>query len=156
MKSIIFRRISPFLAIILLSGCATTRSDYEEPKVDVVGIEKSEADSEVAAFTLKLRITNPNAEPIRLNGLFYELSLDGLDVINGTARDLPEIKGYSSQIISVSSTASLINSVRLAAVLMNNQNGAINYMLRAKLGTTSRWLPATTVKKSGTLSLNNL
>jgi len=39
---------------------------------------------------------------------------------------------------------------------MNNQNGAINYMLRAKLGTTSRWLPATTVKKSGTLSLNNL
>jgi LEA14-like dessication related protein len=127
--------------------------DYEAPKVDVVGITKSETDTAALQFTLQLRIVNPNAETINLKGLYYELSLDGIDVMNGTANNIAPIEGYSDTVVSVSSAANLINSARLAARLMNSTGNEIPYELRAKLGSSSRWMPATTVKDSGIIPL---
>ncbi|MDQ8192994.1 LEA type 2 family protein [Coraliomargarita sp. SDUM461004] len=141
----------PFL--LLFTGCASVSSDYEPPKVDVVGITKSDTDTAALQFTLQLRIVNPNAQTIHLKGLYYELSLDGIDVINGTANNIPAIEGYSDTVISVSSAASLVNSVRLAARLMEVTSKELPYELRAKLGTTSKWMPATTVTETGVLPL---
>lgn len=139
--------------LLLLGACASFDRDYERPKVDLVGISKSETDTEVLQFTLRLRIVNPNAEPIKLGGIYYELSLDGIEVITGTANNLPTIEGYSDAVVSVRSAAGLINSVRFASRLMENQDKEIPYKLRAKLGSSSRWMPATTVTESGTIPL---
>lgn len=138
---------------LFLVACATIDPDYERPKVDVVGITKSETDTAALQFTIQLRIVNPNAETIRLDGLYYELSLDGIDVVTGTANNLPPIEGYSDAVVSVSSAASLVNSVRLASRLMNTTGNELPYELRAKLGTSSRWMPATTVTETGMIPL---
>ncbi len=141
------------LGTLLLNGCATIAPDYEHPKVNVVGISKSDSDTAALQFTIQLRIVNPNAETLNLKGLYYELSLDGIDVINGTARDIPSIEGYGDAVVSVSSAANLINSVRLASQLMEASGDQIPYELRAKLGTSSKWMPATTVTESGMIPL---
>jgi LEA14-like dessication related protein len=138
---------------MLFGACATIDPDYERPKVDVVGITKSDTDTAVLQFTIQLRIVNPNAETIHLKGLYYELSLDGIDVVNGTANNLPPIEGYSETIVSVSSAANLVNSVRLAARLMETSGDELPYELRAKLGTSSKWMPATTITESGMIPL---
>jgi LEA14-like dessication related protein len=143
----------PVLLTLFLGGCATMDPNYEQPKVDVVGITKSETDTAALQFTIQLRILNPNAETIRLDGLYYELSLDGIEVVTGTANNLPPIEGYSDTVVSVRSAASLVNSVRLAARLMEATGGEIPYELRAKLGTSSRWMPATTVTETGMIPL---
>ena len=145
--------IFTLIAALLFSACATMNSSHESPKVDVVGISKSETDSAALQFTIQLRIVNPNAETINIKGLYYELSLDGINVINGTANNIAPIEGYSEAVVSVSSAASLVNSVRLAARLMENSSQELPYELRAKLGTTSKWMPATTVTETGMLPL---
>jgi LEA14-like dessication related protein len=142
-----------FIAVFGLSGCATMKGDYEKPKVDVVGINKSEAGSSAMQFTIQLRIVNPNSEPINLSGLYYELSLEGIEVVTGTAKDLPPIEGYSEEIISVSAAASLFSSARLIQKLINEPKDLLQYKLRAKLGTTSKWMPSTTVVETGEISL---
>lgn len=138
---------------LLLIACANLERDYERPKVDLVGISKSENDTEALQFTIRLRIVNPNAEPIEFDGLYYELSLDGLEVITGTANNLPAIDGYSDSVVSVRSAAGLVNSVRLASRLMQSDGSEVPYKLRVKLGSRSRWMPATTVTESGTIPL---
>ena len=141
------------LSLFFLSACATVDRSHEKPKVDVVGITKSETDTAALQFTVQLRIVNPNAETLNLKGLYYELSLDGIDVVNGTANNIPPIEGYSDTVVSVSSAPSLINSARLAAKLMDSTSGELPYELRAKLGTSSKWMPATTVRESGMIPL---
>ena len=74
-------------------------------------------------------------------------------MVNGTANKLPPIEGYSETIVSVSSAANLVNSVRLAARLMENSGDELPYELRAKLGTSSKWMPATTITESGMIPL---
>lgn len=151
MKRRLFALLS--LSCLIFSACATIDRDYDRPKVDVLGITKSESDTAALQFTIQLRIVNPNAETIKLEGLYYELSLDGIDVLSGTANNIPPIDGYSDVVVSVSSAANLVNSVRLAARLMDASGEEMPYELRAKLGTTSKWMPATTVTESGMIPL---
>lgn len=127
--------------------------NYEEPKVDVVGIAKSATDTAALQFTIQLRIVNPNAETLRLKGLYYELSLEGIEVITGTASNIPPIEGYSDAVVSVSSSAGMISSVRLAALMINEPRDAWNYRLKAKLGTSHKWMPSTTIVETGEISL---
>ena len=142
-----------FIAALGLSGCATLDKNHESPKVDVVGITKGESDTSAMQFTIQLRIVNPNAETINLSGLYYELSLEGIEIITGTARDLPPIEGYSDAIVSVSSAASLFSSARLVQKLINKPQDLLDYELRVKLGTTSKWMPSTTIVETGEISL---
>jgi LEA14-like dessication related protein len=141
------------MVLFALSGCGTLNSSYETPKVDVVGIKKSAADASALQFTIQLRILNPNSETLKLGGLYYELSLEGIEVITGTANNLPPIAGYSDAVISVSSTASLINSARLIRRLIHEPQELLSYKLSAKLGSTSKWKPATTITQSGQIAL---
>ncbi len=142
-----------FIASFGLGGCSTLDKNHEPPKVDVVGITQTEGASSALQFTIQLRIVNPNAETLRLKGLYYELSLEGIEVVTGTAKDLPPIEGYSEAIVSVSSAASLFSSARLVQKLINEPQDMLNYELKAKLGTTSNWMPSTTVVEKGEISL---
>ena len=142
-----------YLALLCCSGCATLDKNHESPKIDVVGITKAASDTSAMQFTIQLRIVNPNAETIDLHGLYYELSLEGIEVVTGTAKDLPPVEGYSDTTVSVSSAASLLNSARLLQKLINQPQEMLDYKLRAKLGTTSKWMPSTTVVETGEISL---
>ncbi|MFC1664269.1 LEA type 2 family protein [Pseudomonadota bacterium] len=137
----------------LAQGCANMNPDYDTPKVDVVGIESAEGGGQAFQFRIKLRILNPNASPLKLAGIYYVLTIEGLDVVSGTAKDFPEIAGYSEQIVTVSAAASLINSIRLATELINKPREGLHYELRAKLGTTHSWMPAMKVTESGVIPL---
>lgn len=141
------------IANLLATGCATMDADYEEPKVDVVGISKSEDAAAGLQFTLQLRIVNPNATDLELKGLYYEISLDGIDLVSGTANNLPTIEAFSEETVSVNAAPSLVNSVRLASRLMDFTGSEIPYELKAKLGTTSKWMPSRTIRESGTIPL---
>ena len=154
MKSL-FNPVSPFLFLVvaLLGGCATMDRDYERPKVDVVGVTKSETDTAALQFTLQLRIVNPNAETLNLKGLYYELNLEGIDLITGTARNIPPIEGFSDTVVSVNSAAGMISSARFISMMINEPRETWTYRLKAKLGTTSKWMPSTTVTVTGEISL---
>jgi LEA14-like dessication related protein len=141
------------IALLALSGCATLHSSYETPKVDVIGITKRATDTSALQFTIQLRILNPNSDTLNLNGLYYELSLEGIEVVTGTASQIPPIEGYSDAVISVSSAAGLVNSARLIRQLIHAPQDRLSYKLRAKLGSTSKWMPPTTVEKRGQIAL---
>lgn len=137
-----------------IQGCASLSPDYDKPKVDVVGVESAEGDGRPLRFRIKLRILNPNSEPLKLSGIYYVLKIAGFDVVSGTAKDLPNIEGFSEEIITVNAAASLINSIRLVTELINKPRDELHYELRAKLGTTSSWMPALKVTESGVIQLS--
>jgi hypothetical protein len=96
---------------------------------------------------------NQNAEAIDLHGLYDELILEGIEVVTGTAKDLPQLEGYSDTIVYISSAARLLNRVRFVQKLINQLQEMLDCKLRAKLGTTSTWMYSTTVVETGEISL---
>ncbi len=141
------------IALYLFSACASTSENQLDPSVELVGIQQSASAESALEFDIQLRITNPNETPLELSGLYYELKLEGIEVVNGTARDIPTIDGFSSQTVRVNSAADIINGARFVAHLVNQPDDIVDYQLRVKLGTKSRWKSGKLIEKDGEISL---
>lgn len=149
----LFKALLPFLATIYLTSCATVSREHLTPKIELVGVEQSTGAESALEFDLQLRITNPNDTPLELSGLYYELSLEGIDVVTGTTRDVPAIEGFDSATIRVNSAPSIINGARFVAHMVNHSEDTVDYRLRVKLGTKSSWVPGKVIEKEGQIPL---
>ncbi len=121
--------------------------------MELVGIQQAASAESALEFDIQLRITNPNETPLQLSGLYYELRLANIDVVNGIARNIPAIEGFSSETVRVNSAADIINSARFLAHLVNESDDVVDYKLRVKLGTQSVWKSGKLIEKEGQVPL---
>ena len=100
MNKIRLRRVKTLtvllMAAALLTGCAGMGSGYETPTVSVQSFRPIASDNGggLPAFEIRLHVTNPNLEPLKLAGISYTISLDGQNLIKGVGNELPVIQGY--------------------------------------------------------------
>ena len=123
-----------------LQGCATMRSDFEEPAVTVTSFRAVPSEGAALSFEIGLRVVNPNRDPLELQGVAYTITLEGHKLITGVGKDLPVIDGYSE------------GTIQLLGDLMNDPKDRISYDLDTKLD-IGTFYPAIRVRNSGEISL---
>lgn len=139
------------VTVILLSACATMPSDFEQPSVSVTSFIPKSSTGLTPQFDIVLHITNPNRNPLALQGLSYSIHLDGNKVMSGVANDLPEIEPYGETDVELNATANLLGGFKLITGLMNDNNkGHIEYEFKARLD-IGRFKPRIEVSKKGKL-----
>ena len=142
-----------FLAgVLLLSGCATNRADFDPPTVTVQSFRAVPGDGVAPAFEIGLRVVNPNRDALKIEGLAYTIALEGRPLIAGVGKDLPAISGYSEEIITVSANASLYESLQLLGELAAEPREKLRYDLETKLD-VGVFYPAIRVSQSGEIAL---
>lgn len=121
------------VSILFITACVTTPTDFEEPSVSVVSFMPKDSATISPQFEIVLHITNPNREPLPLEGISYTLHLEGNKVLSGVANDLPTIEPYGEADIKLSAMANLFGGFKLLTGLMNENTGRIEYEFNAKL-----------------------
>lgn len=140
------------LGTLMLSGCATLRPDFEQPTVTISSFRPIMTAGLIPSFEIGLRVINPNAEPLKLRGMSYTVSLAGRQVVTGVGKDLPIIEGYGEGTFTVTAAASINEGMRLIGDLLNTQRESIPYELSSKLD-VGAFIPAIRLKDKGTISL---
>ena len=140
----------PAVTIMLLTACASTPSDFEEPSVSVTSFKPINSASISPQFEIVLHITNPNREPLTLEGISYTIALDGNKLISGVANDLPTIEPYGEADVKLNATANLLGGFQLLTELMNEHKEHIEYEFNAKLD-VGLFQPSIRVSKKGRL-----
>ena len=140
--------LTAMLAVLVMAGCATLRSNFETPTVTVNSIRMLPSGNIVPQFEVGLHIVNPNRSALRLHGIAYTLSLDGFKILTGVANDLPTVEAYGQEDITLVAAANLISSIRLLSDLIKQRRGAVTYDLDAKLD-LGGILPALHINESG-------
>ncbi|MCP8690277.1 LEA type 2 family protein [Marinobacterium sedimentorum] len=143
------------LWILMLGGCAAVQSDFEKPQVSVTSFRSVPSEGMAPRFLIGLHIVNPNREAISLQGISYQVSLEGRKLLNGVANNLPDVPAYGEADFSVTATADLLNGFRLLTDLLQSRRDSVNYELTARLDLGS-YLPYVNVLKSGVLNLGRL
>lgn len=143
-------------ALLLLSafwttGCVTLRPDYVAPTVDMVSFKPLESESIVPRFEIGLRVVNPNAAKLELRGMSYALSLNGYQVVEGAANELPVVPGYGEAEFRVVARVGLIESIGFVNDLLKKSHGEVTYRFKAKLD-VGALLPAIHIEKGDTFS----
>lgn len=119
--------------VLICAGCATLRSDFETPAVSITTFRPLEEKGLSPKFEIGLHIVNPNRSQLKIQGIACTLAIDGYDLLTGVSNDIPVIDGYGEGDVTVTATASLMQSIRLFADIVNKQRDGITYKLKAKL-----------------------
>jgi LEA14-like dessication related protein len=138
------------ITILFLSACVSTPSNFEEPSVSVTSFTPKNSASISPQFVIVLHITNPNREPLTLEGISYTIHLDGNKVMSGVANDLPTIEPYGETEVTLNATTDLLGGFQLITGLMNENKEHIEYEFNAKLD-VGIFKPRIEVSKKGIL-----
>ncbi|MEM1080039.1 MAG: LEA type 2 family protein [Pseudomonadota bacterium] len=134
MQPLTIRSLIGACVLVLVAGCASLNPDYEAPIVNVQSFRALPMDGAgLPNFEVGLQVLNPNPEPLELEGVSYRISLNGQDLINGVANDLPVIEGYGEGTVTLTASISVIGSIRLVQRLMNEPQDTVEYVFSARL-----------------------
>jgi len=138
----------------VLPACATLDPDYEQPTVALNSFQVMPSDGMVPTFEIGLNILNPNPGALHLEGIVYEVSIQGNEILKGVGKDFPVVEGYSSQTVKLTAVANLLSGIRLLGDLMNLDDEELQYEFEARLD-TGGFFPSIRVSEAGSFSLND-
>ena len=141
------------LLALMMPACSTLSPNYEQPTVTLSSFKAIPSEGMVPAFEIGLRITNPNARAIKMEGIVYTISLQGYEVVKGVGKDFPIIEGYSEGTVTLTASANLLAGIRFIGDLMGRPEEALQYDFEAKLD-MGGLLPFIRIRESGQFALH--
>jgi LEA14-like dessication related protein len=138
-----------------LTGCTRFTPNYEEPTVGLKTFRLIPTDGIVPTFEIGLHIINPNRDSLAVKGLFYTVAIEGHNVLAGVANNLPEIKGYGEEDITIEATVDLLSGAKLIRSLLIQPTTKFQYTFNAKLD-MGTFLPTMNIVEKGQISADNL
>ncbi|HUW76922.1 MAG TPA: LEA type 2 family protein [Gallionella sp.] len=135
----------------LVAGCTTLSPGFETPSVDVTSFRMLPSQTITPRFEIGMRIVNPNAVKLNLRGISYKIFLNGYQVVEGAANELPVVPAYGEAEFKVTATVGLIESMRFVSDLLQNARGQVAYRLDAKLD-IGALIPSLRVEKAGSFT----
>lgn len=140
------------ILVIWLASCAPLQPGFETPTVNVTSFRVLPSNTIVPTFEIGLHVINPNRVALKLRGLSYQVDLEGHQVLNGVASQLPVIAAYGEGDVMLQAHPDLFNTLSLFTDLMNRPRDNFAFNLNALLDVGS-FLPKIRVSKTGLLSL---
>ena len=64
---------------------------------------------------------------INLVGMSYALSLQGHEILDGVANDIPELPAYGETRVDLEATVNLVQSLQLLQTLISQRHQALEY-----------------------------
>ena len=145
------------MAVLFLGACATMSSNFDPPKVDLVRVEPLSSDAMEHGFLVVLRVVNPNDKALTIQGIYYEISVEGHELFAGASNRQTVIPSYGENTVTLQAAPSLLRTLGLLKSLIfgaeNGLVGGIHYELYAKISVEGLMMPLR-VKHEGTLDLS--
>jgi len=139
----------------MLSACATLTSDVDPPKVTMESFRSIASESGTPRFEIKLRVTNPNKQPLDVAGIGYSVEIQGKELVSGVTNDVPLVEAYSEEMVTLEASLQLFQLLRLVTSLATVESDALAYRFSAKIDFKG-FTPTQRIEETGTISLDQL
>jgi len=138
--------------LLLLAGC-TGLGINERPVVTLTNLRLLESEGLSMRFAIDLTITNPGPVSIPVDGLSWNLNLEGSRILTGVSNEVPTLEPFTEVPLSLEANTNLTGMVELFTRLLNRQNEQFDYELETRLGLGGFRLPLS-YTDSGSISLS--
>jgi LEA14-like dessication related protein len=124
------------LCVILVSGCASLFWMGEKPRVDIVNVTPKEMRLLEQTFLLELRIQNPTETDLDINGMSFELEINGQPFARGVSNQSLKVERLSTKVIQVEAFTGLTSILRqLSEVKKGSYASGFTYRLKGSIHT---------------------
>ena len=147
-------RLSLLIALLALlaAGCASL-SSLEPPEVRVTNVRSvpAERGSIEQRFAVELNLLNPNNRAVDVDGVDFELDLNGRRLARGVSADSFTLPALGEAKTTVVVATSITDVLRQVYELSREQPEELEYRIRGKLHLGSGFLRTIPFDRSGTL-----
>lgn len=124
------------ILVVLFSGCASLFWMGEKPRVDIVNIMPKEMRLLEQTFVMELRIQNPSETDLDINGLAFDLEINGQPFARGVSNQSLKVERLSTKIIQVEAYTGLTSILRqLAEAKKGSYTSGFKYRLKGSVHT---------------------
>jgi LEA14-like dessication related protein len=138
--------------LLLVAGCAGL---HREPlKVTVAGIEPMRGEGLEMRMALKLRVQNPNQEPVDYKGASVEMALQGKKLASGVSDESGSVPAFGEAVIRVPITLPGLQAAGQTLSSLLKSGGKVDYEVKGKLAASGA--RGTGFKAEGELDLPSM
>jgi LEA14-like dessication related protein len=118
---------------MLLGGCASMPS-RDPLNVTVAGVESLPGEGMELRLLVKLRVQNPNDEPVEFDGVALGLDVQGRSFASGVSAETGVVPRFGETVVAVPVTVSMLRMVRQVMGMLDGQPvDRITYSMTGKL-----------------------
>ena len=139
--------------VAMLVGCASLPSALDPPKVSLESFRSLPAARGLPRFEIKLRVINPNKQPLDIAGISYSIELLDREVITGVANDIPAIEGYGEGVVTLEAGLQLLEILQLMTGLGVSRSDPLVYRFAAKIEFNG-FMPTQRVQERGEIKMH--
>ena len=127
--------------LLLLAGCAAFGPGLEKPSITISEIRMHDSTLLEQRFLATLRIQNPNAFDLPVEGVAYDLEVSGRPFAKGVGKGDVVIPAYGQGVIETEAISTLMGFLRQFDTLTRADRPKLNYRLQGKLKLRDRASP---------------
>ena len=137
---------------LFLAGCAGTSYQQDPPKIILDGVHSAAGQTGAPRFRIDLRVQNPNAEPLDIAGISYEVLVQDVELLSGVTSDVPVIQGYSEEPVTVEAGLNALQLLRFFTRLGSGEQtlDRLEYTFRAKVDFRG-FVPTQRIEETGVI-----
>jgi LEA14-like dessication related protein len=127
------RLLFAVLATLLLGACASV-PQRDPLQVTIAGVQSIPGEGMELRLLLKLRVQNPNDDPIEFTGSYVELEVQNRTFATGVSSEPGVVPAFGEAVIAVPVTVSVLRMVRqVMGVLDGKPVERITYEMKGRL-----------------------
>jgi len=129
----LLKSLAVLLIALLASACAGLGPYPETPRVSLVSIQPKEMTLFEQRFAVQLRVLNPNATAIPVQGLSYALEVNEREFAYGVNPQSIEIPAFGEALLDVEISSNLLSVVRQLQSMSGETRNTLVYRLAGKI-----------------------
>jgi len=110
--SCLILRISIFIPVLLIAGCAGLGQTLEPPRINLSNVQFQESKALETVLQIEIRVFNTNDVPIKVKGLDCDLQLNGRSFATGVSAVDKEIPAFGTTTVPVTLYSSVVDIFR--------------------------------------------
>jgi LEA14-like dessication related protein len=119
------------LATIFLSaGCAHFLGTADNPRVNIAGIAPKDMKLFEQVFDMELRVMNPSDKELVINGLVFDLEVNGQPFARGVSNQGFTVGPFASYVLQVEAITTLANLLRQIVQAQKGEFSGFTYRLK--------------------------
>lgn len=138
---------------MVLSACAGVTS-FEKPTLSIADLKPAKFAQDGQIFTLKLKVDNPNAIAIPVQGLDYALNFAGYEVASGNSSNAVRIPARGTGFVEVDIKANLMEVLPQIAKAVMSGDRNISYGLKGAIKLDNAFVKTIPFDKQGEIPFN--
>ncbi|MET0062875.1 MAG: LEA type 2 family protein [Candidatus Thiodiazotropha endolucinida] len=128
------------LLLQILSGCASLQSQEERIRVTIADLKPLESTLMEQRYLVKIRLQNRSKEELNIDGMSFDLDLNGKRFASGVSNQETTVQGFSESILEVKLSSTVFGLIKQFGALQDRQNGTFDYQISGSLSTPDSML----------------